>query len=83
MSSQMELRFELFGEFNDVEIEAIIDHNGTYWFTQDVIAEALEIDRMTISHMLKNHRRCSSIWKTTHRWWFGDANEMCFQRRVF
>lgn len=46
---------ELFGSFNEREITAIVDQRGQYWFTQDLIADALGVDRTALTHVRNNH----------------------------
>lgn len=46
---------EAFGKFDDASITAIVDHAGNYWFTPDVIANALDIDKSALTHIRQNH----------------------------
>jgi prophage antirepressor-like protein len=46
---------ELFGKFNGLEIRSLIDKYDHYWFTQETIAQALDIDRTTIAKIRANH----------------------------
>lgn len=50
-----EYNIDIFGKFNNVEIISILDRDGTYWFAQDVIADALGVDRSALSHIRANH----------------------------
>ena len=45
----------MFGSFNSIEVQAIVDGQGNHWFTQTMAAEALGIDKSTISRMRQNH----------------------------
>lgn len=51
----MEYTLEPFGQFNNCDIQAICDIHGNYWFTQEVIASALGMDRTNLAHIRSNH----------------------------
>lgn len=46
---------ELFGNFNDLEIQAVKDVRGNFWFTQETVADALGLDRSTVSKLRSRH----------------------------
>lgn len=46
-----EYRLEPFGMFDGSEIEAIVDSNGEHWFTQELMAAALGVDRTTVGRL--------------------------------
>jgi prophage antirepressor-like protein len=52
---QDQYRIELFGKYDKLEIKGLVDSSGQYWFTQDMVAQALDIDKTTITHMRQNH----------------------------
>ena len=50
-----EFKLESFGTFGKLEIHSIIDNRGNYWFTQDVVAEAIGVDPSTVSRARTSH----------------------------
>ncbi len=46
---------EIFGQFNAMEIQSIVDKNDRYWFTQETVAKALDVDRTALHHVRQNH----------------------------
>jgi prophage antirepressor-like protein len=48
-------RIDIVGKFGNLEIRSIVDAHGKYWFTQEVIAEALSVDRTTLTKARQNH----------------------------
>lgn len=50
-----EYKMEIFGKYEHLEINSIVDHRGNYWFTQQTIAAALELDNTTMTRLRKNH----------------------------
>ena len=48
---------EVFGKFNDLEINTIVDKYNRYWFTAIMVADALGIGRTTINGIKKNNKK--------------------------
>lgn len=45
----------MIGKFDQTDIVAIVDHYGRRWFTQETVAEALGVDRSSLSHLRTRH----------------------------
>lgn len=52
---QLDFKMELFGTFNGLDIRSAVDRNGTHWFPVEVVADALQVDRSTVSRSKDNH----------------------------
>lgn len=50
-----EYAIDVLGKFNNVEISSIVDPSGQHWFSQDLIAQALDVDRTALAHIRSNH----------------------------
>lgn len=50
-----EFALDQFGKFNNTEILSLRDPAGQFWFTQEVVASALDVDRTTITYIRQNH----------------------------
>jgi prophage antirepressor-like protein len=50
-----EYQLDKFGKFNNTEILSIVDRAGRHWFTQEIVASALDVDRTTLTYIRQNH----------------------------
>lgn len=50
-----EYAIDIFGKFNNVEIISIVDPDGSFWFQQGIIAQALGIEPSALTHIRQNH----------------------------
>ncbi len=50
-----EYALDIFGKFNNIEIISIVEPDGSFWFEQEVIARALDVDRTALTHIRNNH----------------------------
>lgn len=55
METNGEFAIERFGRFNETEVTGIVDRTGACWFTEDMLADALEIDRTTVLRIREHH----------------------------
>lgn len=50
-----EYAIDIFGKFNNVDIISIVEPDGSFWFSQEIIAQALDVDRTALTHIRQNH----------------------------
>lgn len=46
---------DILGTFDRTEIRGAVDRHGKYWFTQEVVSQALDVDRTTVTRIRTNH----------------------------
>jgi len=50
-----EYSIDILGTFDCTEIRSVVDRHGKYWFTQEVVSQALDVDRTTVTRARQNH----------------------------
>lgn len=50
-----EFRIDVFGTFQGEDIRSIVDAAGRWWFLAEVVADALQVDRSTVTRAREHH----------------------------
>jgi prophage antirepressor-like protein len=81
--SNSEFRIDMFGSFNGVEIRSIIDRLDRHWFPANVVADALDMDRSTITKARENHPTEFSEGEEYDYFPFEGKRHLCFSEEGF